>query len=354
MQSNFLCSLALAAVLGASACDFERGREGSGTAKASASTRDAVHFRIEPARVDFGTLTLGETATRAVTVTNRTSTPLVLGTAGTLGPCRWTLPAPVPARGSASAELSCSWMTAGAVGERLDVTATDQPQDHQLIEISAHVEPLLGFEPNYVDFELDFGERATREVRLFGKLADDESVAIAGTGDDLVSAVLHRVRAPRGATLQIECRGDRVGMHAGSIRFALPKGSGPDAALSWGCKVKGTLTVEPATPYFNLRQSGDRATTVIVKSTKPGFKVLGARVTEGPFLADVRPRLPSGEYAIIVKVRNRLVPDEARAVTGTLLVTSNDETEPRKSIPLFGMGHVNKVERLEGASATSP
>ncbi|MGC4063689.1 MAG: hypothetical protein QM784_03415 [Polyangiaceae bacterium] len=143
-------------------------------------------------------------------------------------------------------------------------------------------------------------------------------------------------------------------MHAGSIRFGLPKGAGPDAALSWGCKVKGTLTVDPATPYFNLRQSGDRATTVMVKSTKPGFKVLAARVTEGPFVAEVGPRASSGEYPIIVRVLNRLVPDEARAATGTLLVSSNDETEPRKSIPLFGMGHVNKVERAEARSASPP
>ncbi|MGC4063690.1 MAG: hypothetical protein QM784_03420 [Polyangiaceae bacterium] len=184
LLSPLALALALAVALGASACNSDCSREGSGTSSASATPHEVVHFQIEPARVDFGTLTLGEPATRTVTVTNPTHNPLVLGVASRLGPCRLSWPAAIPAGGSVQVELSCSWMTAGTVQERLDVTTTDQPKASRPLEIAARIEPLLGFEPNYVDFELDFGERATREVRLIGKLAEAESVKITDTGDD--------------------------------------------------------------------------------------------------------------------------------------------------------------------------
>jgi hypothetical protein len=51
--------------------------------------------------------------------------------------------------------------------------------------------------------------------------------------------------------------------------------------------------------------------------------------------------------AVAARVKNGEIPDEARAATGKLLIQSNDTREPRKEVPLFGFGKVNKVARPE-------
>jgi hypothetical protein len=56
---------------------------------------------------------------------------------------------------------------------------------------------------------------------------------------------------------------------------------------------------------------------------------------------------PDGSTPVTVRVNNGEIPNEARAVTGRLLIESSDEREPRKEVPLFGFGRVNKVNRLE-------
>lgn len=48
-------------------------------------------------------------------------------------------------------------------------------------------------------------------------------------------------------------------------------------------------------------------------------------------------------YRIDVSVRSDRVDDEARAAVGTLLIISNDRTEPRREVPLFGSGRINKI-----------
>ena len=48
-------------------------------------------------------------------------------------------------------------------------------------------------------------------------------------------------------------------------------------------------------------------------------------------------------YRIDVSVRNDQIDDDARSAVGTLLIISNDRTESRKEVPLFGSGRINKV-----------
>jgi hypothetical protein len=117
----------------------------------------------------------------------------------------------------------------------------------------------------------------------------------------------------------------------------------PTLSLSWGCRVPATLAVEPANPYFNLRASGDGATTtIVVRSSQAGFRVKAARVSEGPFRATVEKPRPDGSTPITIRARKAGIPDDARAAIGKLLILSNDAREPRKEVPLFGFGRVNK------------
>jgi hypothetical protein len=101
--------------------------------------------------------------------------------------------------------------------------------------------------------------------------------------------------------------------------------------------------VEPSNPYFNLHVSGDRATTITVSSSHPGFAVKSASVTEGPFSATLEKPNSDGSNPITVRVKNNQISDEARSATGKLLIQSNDPREPSKEIPLFGFGKINKV-----------
>jgi hypothetical protein len=141
----------------------------------------------------------------------------------------------------------------------------------------------------------------------------------------------------------VSCQGDKVGMHAGSLLVDTGLREQPSLTLSWGCRVPGTLQVEPSNPTFNLRISGDRATTITVKSRHPGFAVKAAKVTEGPFNATLERPTPDGSFPITVRVNNRQIPDDARSAAGKLIIQSNDPREPSKEIPLLGFGKINKV-----------
>jgi hypothetical protein len=81
----------------------------------------------------------------------------------------------------------------------------------------------------------------------------------------------------------------------------------------------------------------------MVRSKQPGFVVKSARVVEGPFRATVEKPTADGSTPITLRVQNKDVPTEARAATGKLLIESNDQREPRKEVPLFGFGKVNKA-----------
>jgi hypothetical protein len=67
------------------------------------------------------------------------------------------------------------------------------------------------------------------------------------------------------------------------------------------------------------------------------------RVTEGPFAARFEHAEDDNTYRIDVSVRSDRIDDEARAAVGPLLIISNDRTEPRREVPLFGSGRINKI-----------
>jgi hypothetical protein len=118
-----------------------------------------------------------------------------------------------------------------------------------------------------------------------------------------------------------------------------------EVAIPYACKVKGTLEVSLTNPFFNLKVSGDKAVRITVSSTQPGFEIQAVRVTVGPFVARFEHAEDDNTYRIDVSVRADRIADEARSAVGTLLIVSNDRSEPRKEMPLFGSGRINKVPR---------
>jgi hypothetical protein len=81
--------------------------------------------------------------------------------------------------------------------------------------------------------------------------------------------------------------------------------------------------------------------------------VQSVRITEGPFAAKFEHAEDDNTYRIDVTVLKDRILDEARAATGTLIIVSNDRTEPRKEVPLFGTGRVNKVTAPTGAASAN-
>jgi hypothetical protein len=107
--------------------------------------------------------------------------------------------------------------------------------------------------------------------------------------------------------------------------------------------VAGTLLVSPTNPYFDLRVLGPKVVTIDVRSSQPGFEVQAVHVAEGPFTASLE-RSDAGTFRVQVTVLEKLVDDEARTVTGKLVILSNDRTEPKKELDLFGMGRVSRAQ----------
>jgi hypothetical protein len=131
-------------------------------------------------------------------------------------------------------------------------------------------------------------------------------------------------------------------MHAGNLVLHTGIPEQPTLSLSWGCRVDGTLAVDPATPYFNLRTGGEPAVTILVRSTQPGFRVKSVRVSEGPFVATRAKPNPDGSLPIVIRVKSGEIPADARSASGKLVIQSNDAREPHKEVPLFGFGKINK------------
>ena len=134
-----------------------------------------------------------------------------------------------------------------------------------------------------------------------------------------------------------------VGVHVGNIVLETGLSELPTLTLPYSIRVSGTLEVSPTNPYFNLRDPGAHARTLIVRSTAPdaaAFNVLGADVVSGPFAATVQKAGP-GLFHVLVRVREADVPGDDRGLLGRLVIRSTDPTEPAKEIPLFGFGRLS-------------
>ena len=299
---------------------------------------------VVPPKLDLGVLTQNESVQATVELRNLGASAVRLGTPGLGARCRWqALPDVIAARARASVSVTCQSDLLGPLHEQLTVLDGPQGDGVAALPIVGKVEPVIGFDTSFVDLRPEFGEVQSADVHWVGKRAGQALPKVTSLGGDVVRvSTLTADDGPRRG-FKVSCTGDRVGMHAGSLVVDTGIAEQPPLTLSWGCRVPATLDVEPATPYFNLRVSGDRATTIVVRSSQPGFRVKSVRITEGPFSASVERPNPNGSIPITILVKNHEIPDDARAASGKLLIQSNDAREPRKEVPLFAFGKVNKL-----------
>jgi hypothetical protein len=304
----------------------------------------APRVRFEPARLELGRGDQDEELRGAVTVRNVGTAPLVIGRIESSRFCAGRIGVETIAPGVATdLAVTCRSDLHGPLREGIDLRPTDPSLAVATLQIRAEITPRLAFDVPAVDLSMPFGEERSLEVHLVGRLAERSRprlIEAAGADSDISPIP----PAPgRGPGYRIRCRGRKVGSNGGNLVVATGLDQPAEVAIPYVCKVQGTLEVSPSNPFFNLKVSGDKAVRLSVRSSQPGFEVQAVRVTSGPFAARFEHAEDDGTYRVDVAVLNERIADETRALTGTLLIVSNDRTEPRKEVPLFGSGRINKV-----------
>lgn len=347
----FVCAL-LPTVCAMAGLGCERKHEvPSGSASASVKPSSVVtgpRLEVSPKQLDLGVLTQNEPVERRIEVRHLGTSTVHFREEATSNRCRWDTSSGRLAAGAVvSRVIRCQSDLLGPLKETLSFAELGTGQRQGSLDIVGTVQPLVGFETAFVDLQPEYGQTVHKDVGVIGAKATTAKLKVKDTGPSVVTVTTVTVPTGQAPRYRLTCKADRVGMHAGSLIVTTGLPAQPELSLSWGCKVPGTLEVNPTNPYFNLRVSGDRAASLEVKSRQSGFKVHSVTITEGPFTATVEPGDSEGSYRVVLKVVNARIPDEARSASGTLLIVSNDVREPRKEVPLFGFGHVNKVEHPE-------
>jgi len=303
---------------------------------------------VVPPKLEFGVLTQNESVQATVELRNLGASALRLGITASSTRCRWQALSDVLAAGAtATLSVTCQSDLLGPLQEQLTVRDGLQGDVVAALPIVGKVDPIIGFDTEFVDLRPQFGQEQSADVHLVGKRASQALPKVTSLGGDVLHIATLTADVGRTQGFRVSCTGDRVGMHAGSLIVDTGIAEQPTLTLSWGCRVPATLEVEPATPYFNLRVGGDRATTIVVRSSQSGFSVKSVRIIEGPFSASLERPNPDGSIPITIRVKNHELPDNARAASGKLVIQSNDAREPRKEVPLFSFGKVNKLSPPE-------
>ena len=339
-----------ALVLGCMGCSRDRAPalQTESASDAGVAIATAPALLLAKPSLNLGVLAQNESGRDSVQVTNAGKTALRVTATVKTPICQAAiLPERLQPGSIGTLSIACQTDFLGALKEQVELTTDSQNPQRITVPIEGQVLPIVGFKPDFVEFELSFGEHQTKEVSIVGKQANAAHLAIKASGGKVMTAALEPGKLNHGPKVKLTCKGVEVGMHAGSVIVATGFENPAEVALSWSCKIPGTLTVKPSNPFFNLKVSGDKAVTISVTSTTPDFKVLAAHITQGPFAARVEPVGADGAYRINVTVLNHEIPEDARAAIGTLLIVSNDRTEPRKEVPLSGFGRINKVTRSE-------
>ena len=213
--------------------------------------------------------------------------------------------------------------------------ASSAPQPQRLRE--HRVEPIgLGLDRDYVELELAFGEERTAEVELVGPRASEARVTIKPPEQQGFELDVVPAAGGKADRLRFRVRGKEVGVHVGRVSFATGLDDPAELAVNYTWKVRGTLRVEPTNPLLDL--GAPKPVVIDVRSTQPGFFVSAVDVREGPFVAWFEHGEEKGQYLVKVTPRAGEPASGARGAAGKLIIVSNDVTEPKKEIPLLGIG----------------
>jgi hypothetical protein len=315
-----------------------------GAAKPSDSVEAAAaagpRLKLALSRLELGAMVQDQVVRKSIAMVNTGTRPLTIERIAASMFCSGTAEPNALAPGArGEVRVTCRSDTHGSMREQLTIHSNDPQAPQTPIQLVAEVTPLLGFDARLIDRELPFGATTFQDVRLVGTLVDKSKVQFQSP--DLADVAVSSLPAQLGEAsgFRVLCKGRKVGRNTGDLHFSTGLPRPNSLTLPYICKVEGTLSVTPTNPYFNLKEPGAKAQFVEVRSSQPGFKIESVEIREGPFQASVEPGNPTRVKVMVAQER---IAPETRGVTGTLVIHSNDRTEPRKEIPLFGMGRINR------------
>jgi hypothetical protein len=330
----------LAAAVAATACRSRAGDAARPPPKAGASAPAAFRPRlvVSPPTIDLGAIELDEEARVTVTLRNDGPAALEIGGAERSRFCAPGAPPPRLAAGAAAPlVVICRADLAGPLRERVVVRTNDPGAAALSIDVFGNVIPSLAFDVASIDIRTAFGQARAAEARLVGRRAAAARLTLAGPLPREIS--VERLDGGAGARrgVRLRCRARAAGTHVGHLVFATALEAPREVGLSWACRVKGTLTVVPDNVSFDLVDGRARAQFVEVRSVQPGFALRPPRVASGPFAARLDPAHP-GRIEVTFTGLPAGADRDVHGVSGTLIVLSNDRSEPRRQIPLLGFG----------------
>jgi hypothetical protein len=343
---TFWQALALSITLGASAC---RARE---PVAGVSSPPAAPRIKLDAFKVDMGPGIQDEAMRKTVLVHNEGTAALEIGAISSSRFCSASIEPQIIERAkTGQLAVTCRSDLYGPMREGIDIHSNDPKLPMVTLQLVAEVTPLLAFDAPSVELKMPFGEERSRDVRLVGVLIEKTRIQSKGPAVPDVDVVPSSSQPDKVRSYRIHCRGRKAGIHSGNIIISTGLARPMEIAMPFACNVTGTLEVSPTNPYFNLKVSGAEAVRIKVRSSQPGFEVESVRITEGPFAARFEHAEDDNTYRVDVTVVKDRIKDEARSATGTLLIVSNDRTEPKKEVPLFGSGRVNKAAVPAGAAS---
>jgi hypothetical protein len=201
----------------------------------------------------------------------------------------------------------------------------------------ARPDPPLSLSTRTLDLKMRFGESASGEARLTGRLASSAHLSVRSVEPPGPIVTILPKDASGAEGVGVAFDGKRVGRASGQVELETALADPSTLTLLYSWQVTGSLTIDPTNPFIDSRGAGARAVDVEVSSTRADFRLAEARVIDGSFLATFHRDVATGSYVVHVAVKTP-VPGDARGMVGTLRLVSNDPAEPTLDVPVFALG----------------
>jgi hypothetical protein len=292
---------------------------------------------------DFGKVPEGETVRHAFKVTNKGGATLKIENVRSSCGCAVATPKEKELASGASTEIEVTFNSRGRPGKNrkvITVTTNDPDNANARLEIKADVEPKLAFDARHVRLNPAYGEEQVKEVRLTGELAKGAQLKVEEVSEDGPDVEVLAAEGDKPAGLRLKLKGKKVGTGAGRVLVSTNVEDPKQISLRYSWQVSGNIRVVPTRPYFDPARPGLKERVLTVTSSRPEFKLVSARITQGPFKAAVeKPETGKGFAVRVTLTAQGDAATKPGADQGTLVLLSNDPIEPKKEVPLRVASH---------------
>jgi hypothetical protein len=293
---------------------------------------------------DFGAVTEGDSLKHTFIIKNEGSGPLVLDRVQTSCGCTVAEIKNKEIAPGATGQLDVTFNTKGRPGDQnkiITVLSNDAATPRLNLTVKAKVESLLAFDqPRFAASKtLHIGGQETMEGTVGGKLADQAKFAIEQTtgGDDVTAELVTKTEGDKQRqAIKVTVKGSKIGNFHGNVTLTTGLEQVPKLVFPFSWNVLGNVEVMPRALYFGIggppSPSGKDERIIQVKSHLADFKLKGAKVTSGPFKAQVVRTDAGTGYEVHVAVTDRDKLDKV-ADAGVELST-NDPIESTILVPI--------------------